>query len=154
MMQCVRWTMVVAMSGCLVALAGCSGSVDGPDTVPVKGTLTIGGQPANDLLITLAPVDSKLQGASGSVSNGAFELVTGNQGKRGAMVGRYKVVLSAKGTSDQAAAAQKYSKGGAAASKSAEKKPFADKYGSAATSDKEVEVKAGANDLKIEIPSP
>ena len=138
----------------LVGFAGCSGGSSGPDTVPVKGTLTIDGQPANNVLVTFSPLDAKLQGAGGAVSNGSFELVTGSQGKRGAMVGRYKVVLSAVGSSDAAAAAQKYAtKGGASAAPSAEKKPFPEKYGSPTTSDKEVEVKPGANDIKIDISS-
>jgi hypothetical protein len=142
----------------LVGLIGCSsGGSSGPATVPVKGTLTIDGQPANKVAISFAPLDSKLQGASGIVTNGSFELVTGNQGTRGAMVGKYKVVLSAVGSSDQAEAAKKYMAGGGKGpiSKpiSEEKKPFAEKYGSPTTSDKEVEVKPGSNDIKIDVPS-
>jgi hypothetical protein len=141
----------------LLFVTGCGKG--GPATVPVKGTLTIGGQPANGVGITLTPSDPKLLPASGNVENGAFTVFTGNQGTPGAMPGKYKVVLSVSsgGAGAAEAAKAKYAQGqteGAKTSAPKEAKaPFPDKYKSAATSDKEVEVSSGSNDLKIDIPA-
>jgi len=131
----------------LVFLAGCSGGGTGPNTVPVKGTLTIDGQPAKDVTITLSPLDSKLPVATGQVSNGAFELRTGKEGKLGAVPGRYKVTLTAMISTEAAAAAYKPGMKGPPKIEAS----FPSKYASASTSDKEVEVKAGSNELKIDI---
>lgn len=75
---------------CCAALVGC-----GPksSTVPVQGTLTIDGKPADGVMITLTPVDTSKAVATGKVTNGAFELFTGIKGEPGAAPGKYKVVL-------------------------------------------------------------
>ena len=132
---------------CLVTFVGCPASQSGPTTVPVKGTLTIDGQPAKDVTIMFNPVDPKNPPASGPVVNGAFELRTGREGKPGAVVGKYKVSLVAESSTASAGAAYKSAKG----APPKVEKPFPEKYSSPATSDKEVEVKAGSNDIKIEI---
>jgi hypothetical protein len=142
---------LVALAVCLV---GCGPG--GPSTVPVKGTLTIDGKLADNVQITFAPLDASLPSASGVVKNGAFELFSGVQGKPGAVPGRYKVVLAQATASGQAAAAAKYKAGPAAGASSAPKEDkqelsFPEKYKSATTSDKEVEVKSGAPEIKIEI---
>jgi hypothetical protein len=139
----------------LLVAAGCGPG--GPATVPVKGTLTIGGQPANGVGISLVPADAKMPTASGTVQNGAFEVFSGSQGKPGAVPGKYKVVLNATSGGPEAAK-QMYEPGAAkaGAKKSAApviKAPFPDKYKTAATSDKEVEITKGANELKIDIPA-
>jgi hypothetical protein len=139
----------VALVGIVVAvgLAGCSES--GPKTVPVKGTLTIDGAPANDVTITFAPLDSSLPTASGPVKNGAFELFSGAQGKPGAVPGKYKVVLAASGGDAEAEAAAYES--GQSGPPPEPQLPFPEKYQGAGTSDKEVEVTSGSNNIKIEI---
>lgn len=148
---CFGVSLVVPM---LVFVLGCGQS--GPTTVPVKGILTIAGQPANNVQISLIPVDTKLEPATGNVEGGAFTVFSGNQGKPGAMVGKYKVVLQAT-SSGAEAAKQMYGAGAAAGAKSSAapeiKAPFPDKYKDASTSDKEVEVTNGPNDLKIDIPA-
>lgn len=137
----------------LLLAAGCGPS--GLVTVPVKGTLTIGGQPASGVQLSLVPVDSKLQVATGNVENCAFTVFSGNQGKPGAMVGKYKVVLQATGGGLEAAK-QMYNKPAASGANSSAPPvmaaPFPEKYRTAKTSDKEVEVTSGPNDLKIDIP--
>ena len=147
---CFGVSLVVPM---LVFVLGCGPS--GPSTVPVKGTLTIAGQPANNVQISLIPVDTKLEPATGNVAGGAFTVFSGNQGKPGAMVGKYKVVLQAMAGGAEAAK-QMYGGGGAAAGAKSSAAPeikatFPDKYKDASTSDKEVEVVSGPNDLKIDI---
>jgi hypothetical protein len=148
---------LLALASC-VAFVGCGPS--GPGTVPVNGTLTIDGQPADGLMITLAPIDTSLPAATGNVSNGSFELFSGVQGAKGAVPGKYKVVLAVSGPSSQEEAMAKYSGGGAkkvgggtATPEDSTSLPFAAKYSSSATSDKEVEITSGSNDLTIDVSS-
>lgn len=150
---CFGVSLVVPM---LVFVLGCGSG--GLGTVPVKGTLTIGGQPANGVGISLVPVDKTLPTASGNVQNGAFEVFSGVQGAPGAVPGKYKVVLNTTAGNSLEEAKKMYGSG--APSRDAKssapevaKGPFPGKYLDAATSDKEVEVTSGANDLKIEIPA-
>lgn len=135
----------------VVLVAGCPSG--GPATVPVKGTLTIGGQPANDVTIGLVPAGSTIPGASGKAENGSFQLFTGREGKAGALPGKYKVVLVYTPTASSVADQYKAGPGGKSSKPAATKLPFPEKYKDAATSDKEVEVVDGSNDLKIEIPA-
>ncbi|MGO8751817.1 MAG: hypothetical protein ACLQNE_38230 [Thermoguttaceae bacterium] len=125
---------------CCLGLAGCGGGSTG---VPVKGTLTIGGQLADGVNLTLQPEDSKQSPVTGVVSKGSFDLA-GAQGEKRAAPGKYKVVLGM-GMSKEAEAAVK--KGG-------KPKPatpiFPDKYLRGSSSDKEVVV-SGQN-LTIDIP--
>lgn len=138
----------------LFLVAGCG--PNGAATVPVKGTLTIGGQPADGVGITLVPADAKLPTASGKVQNGAFEVFSGNQGKPGAVPGKYKVTLYATSNLNLEAAKQMYNKAESPDSKASAAPvvavSFPEKYKTAATSDKEVEITSGPNDLKIDIP--
>jgi hypothetical protein len=132
----------------LVGLAGCN-SDTGPATVSVKGTLTIDGQPANDVTITFVPTDSSLPTASGPVSNGSFELFSGVQGKAGAVPGKYKVVLAQAASADETP--DYMASGGDPTLAPAQELPFPEIYKDASTSDKEVEVTSGDNDIKIDI---
>jgi hypothetical protein len=140
----------VAVVFCLASV-GCGPA--GPNLSPVKGTLTIDGQPADNVMITLSPVDAKLSPASGQVKGGAFTLSSGAQGAAGAAPGKYKVVLTQQSGLTPEAAAAAYGAGasGAIGPPKAPELSFPKKYTSADSSDKEVEVKAGANDLKIDI---
>lgn len=149
MIRTAKWSLAWMGIVALVAIVGCSGNT-GPSTVPVKGTLTIDGQPANNVTITLSPLDSQLPTVSGPVKSGEFQVFAGAQGKPGAAPGKYKVVLtqSAQATSLEDAKAM-YSKGASGPPKA--KLSFPEKYTSASTSDKEVEIKSGSNDLKIDI---
>ena len=141
--------------GAVFLVSGCQPSASGPNTVAVSGTLTIDGEPADGLTITLSPLDADGSAASGPVTGGSFELFSGVQGKAGAVPGKYKVTLAeAAGSGDTT---PDYMKPGAAAGSSSEPKEaeaaFPAKYGAAETSDKEVEVTAGGDDLVIEIVS-
>ena len=127
--------------GC-VGLVGCGSSGGG---VPVKGTLTIAGQPANNVILTLHPEDSTKTPVSGAVTNGSFSLV--DEHGNGASPGKYKPVLAMRGGSkEQVEAAMKKGKG-------PPKPPvpaFPDIYLKAATSDKTVNVTGQS--LSIDIP--
>ena len=61
---------------------------------PVSGKVTIGGQPAADVLVTFTPSDSSMEAASGRTgADGTYTLTSGIQGKPGAMTGSYTVTL-------------------------------------------------------------
>lgn len=143
-------SLLVALGIACLGFMGCSGP-SGPKTVPVKGTLTINGQPAKDVMITFSPLDPKSPVAAGEVKGGSFELFAGSQGAKGAVPGKYKVVLTQKQPEmSPEEAAKQYGQGAGGPPKPAALS-FPEKYTQATTSDKEVEVKAGPNDIKIEI---
>ena len=134
------------MAWVCLQLVGCAPA--GPKTVPVKGTLTIDGKAANNVQISLVPLDSSMATATGQVKDGSFELFSGVQGTPGAMPGKYKVVLAQQLSGEEAAAAYK----AGMAKPGAQKLSFPEKYRDPKTSDQEVELKAGPNDIKIDIP--
>ena len=132
----------------IVFITGCPSG--GPGTVPVQGTLTIGGQPANNVIIGFVPAGETIPGASGKVENGSFKVFTGREGKPGAVPGKYKVVLTFIGAATTDIYKTDKSESSAAPKVTL---PFPEKYQNAATSDKEVEITNGSNDLKIDIPA-
>jgi hypothetical protein len=145
---------------CAVLSAGCGGSKLG--TVPVSGTLTIDGQPADNIEITLAPVDTAMPVATGLVKGGSFELFTGVQGESGAVPGKYKVVLAVRAATSQEEAKAKYAaaakasnsgKGSPTPDQGTGELPFASKYTSSATSDKEIEIPKGGGKVEIDVSS-
>lgn len=151
----VMFNVMAPIAGLILFLVvGCSDA--GVKTVPVNGTLKINGQPAENVTISLVPEDSTKETASGPVSGGNFELYTGVQGTKGALPGKYKVTLVPTSGGSMEDAQKAYMGGGApgnAQSSAAPKQeaPFPDKYLNASTSDKEVEITSGENNLTIEI---
>jgi hypothetical protein len=133
----------------LVSLAGCSDS--GPKTVPVEGTLNIDGQPANNIGIDFIPVAEGGTVSSGRAENGKFTLAAGVQGKPGAVVGKYKIVL--RDLSGGGEERYKTGSSGTSSKPNVPKLPFPEKYANAETTDKEVEVTAGGGPINIEITS-
>lgn len=133
----------------LVVIAGCGPA--GPAVQPVSGTLTIGGAPAKNVQIVFHPVDAGGLLASGQVDpSGVYTLRSGNTGAKGALVGKYKVVLSSFEDESMEAATARYTSG--AGKPSAPAKPaFPKEYLAAATSPKEVEVKPGPNTIDIAV---
>ena len=152
-MRLVHMSLGLSTVALCLLFAGCTES--GLKTVPVKGTLTIDGQPANDVMITFSPLDPKLESASGQVRSGAFQLYSGSEGKEGAMVGKYKVVLAPTGAaaSGDMSSMYKDAEGTKGSQAPKPKLSFPEKYTKAETSDKEVEVTSGSNDIKIDITS-
>ena len=103
-MTCSRRLSLVLSFGMIAMLVGCGEG--GPATSAVTGKVTIGGQPAADVLVTFQPTDSSMEAASGRTgADGSYTLTTGAQGKPGAMAGSYKVVLQPQSSSavDEAA---------------------------------------------------
>lgn len=154
----------VLLVGAVALLAtGCGA---GPSFQPVSGKLTIDGKVPANVQVSFYPVDGKAPIASGNVDagTGRYELTSNNGvGKapgKGAVAGKYKVVLSvaAGGGGPQAAEAMmaQYSgSGGGDAAKGKSpampKAPFKKEFGSSSTSPKEVEVKSGANSIDLDL---
>ena len=141
-----------------ISLTGCGGKkTQGPATVPVKGTLKIGGAPAPDVQVTLSPIDSGLQAASGNTGpNGEFALTTGQTGTPGAMTGKYKVVLRSlagedDGYMNQTEDNSEQSADGGVADPTAAAGKIPQEYQSQKTSPKEVEITGKMDNLLIEI---
>jgi hypothetical protein len=85
---------------CLLALlfvGGCKKSSSLPPLFPVKGKVTVDGQPVTSGFVTLVPFDadkaSSAPPSNGPIdSSGNYEIVTG--GEKGAPLGKYKVWVS------------------------------------------------------------
>jgi hypothetical protein len=127
--------------GLLVATwAGCGADAS---LAPVSGTVTADGQPVQGGVVTFAPIQSEGTGGKPAVgevgTNGTFQLGTNAAGD-GAAVGRHRVIYSAP-TPDAAPAEE---------GKHAEAPP-ASPYEGLMPKEAEVEVKAGPNQIDIEL---
>ena len=143
--------------GAVVAFAGCGPA--GFTFHPVSGKLTIDGKVPSNVQVSLYPVSGKGPIASGTVdaSSGQFQLTSsGGVNKpsgKGAVAGKYKVVLNsssgAAGGMSPEDAMKQYQGIGQGKSPAAPKASFPKEFGSASTSPKEVEVKAGPNTIDL-----
>lgn len=139
------------------SLLGCGPG--GPPTVPVSGTITKGGQPLANITINLIDSANPDNTATGtSDASGKFELVYGTIGKKGAVAGKYKVVLTGGGsapvTTGADGKATGYGGGGPGAGGSSAPKldlPYDSKWSSAETSPMDVEVKSGMGPVEVKV---
>lgn len=146
--------------GCVAfTVAGCGAG--GPSFHPVGGKLTIDGKIPENVQVSFYPVDGKGPIASGTVdaATGRYDLTSsGGVGKpagKGAVAGKYKVVLNASGGgggagSPEAMMAQ-YAGGNKGKSPAMPKASFKKEYSAASSSPKEVEVKSGSNAIDLEL---
>ncbi|RLS56933.1 MAG: hypothetical protein DWH91_05580 [Planctomycetota bacterium] len=77
-------------------MLGCGGAADQLSVVPVTGTVTKAGKGLKDVRVTLAPADPATKAplmVGLSDAEGKFEIQT-SAGQKGAVPGRYKVVLT------------------------------------------------------------
>jgi len=142
-----------------LVVAGCGAG--GPSFNPVGGKLTVDGKVPANVQISFYPVDGKGPIASGTVDagTGRYDLTSsGGVGKpagKGAVAGKYKVVLNAGGGagagSTEAMMAQYSGGNNQGKAPAAPKASFKKEYGSASTSPKEVEVKSGANTIDLDL---
>ena len=139
-------------------ISGCGPA--GPSFQPVGGKLTVEGKTPSGVQISFYPVSGKGPIASGTVdaATGRYDLTSsGGVGKaagKGAVAGKYKVVLNAGGGAGGAAGsaeAMKAQYGGGGKAPTVPKASFPKEYGSASTSPKEVEVKSGANTIDLDL---
>lgn len=139
-----------------ILLTGCGKSTKGPKTVAAKGTLTIGGSPGIGYNVTLHPVGEGLQVASGKTNDtGEFELFTG-PGTPGAMVGKYKVVLTKAAGDDESYMNQTEDNTQQAADDgsgdpTAGNAGVPEKYTKASSSDYEIEISGPNKNIEIKI---
>ena len=140
-----------------LVVAGCGAG--GPSFSPVGGKLTVDGKVPANVQVSFYPVDGKGPIASGNVDagTGRYDLTSsGGVGKpagKGAVAGKYKVVLNAGGAAGAAsteAMMAQYS-GNQGKAPAAPKAAFKKEYGSASTSPKEVEVKSGTNSIDLDL---
>jgi hypothetical protein len=86
-----------AMCACLVLLvAGCSNSVSGPETFPVTGGVTRGGQPVAGAVLTFHPRDGGKYAQAYTDDAGNFDVsiyVDTQETKRGMPAGEYAVSI-------------------------------------------------------------
>jgi hypothetical protein len=142
-----RRLQLVLCFGVLVTILGCGEG--GPTMNAVTGKVTIGGQPAADVLVTFQPTDSTMEAASGRTgTDGSYTLTSGIQGKPGAMTGSYKVVLQQQSSADEAAYA---GGGGQSAPPSGPETNIPEEYSSAETTPMTKDVASGANTIDIAI---
>ena len=142
-----------------LVVAGCGAG--GPSFHPVGGKLTVDGKVPANVQISFYPVDGKGPIASGNVDagTGRYDLTSsGGVGKpagKGAVAGKYKVVLNASGGGGGAASPEammaQYSGNNQGKAPAAPKASFKKEYGSASTSPKEVEVKSGTNSIDLDL---
>ena len=80
--------------GCLLFLFGCGKSA-GPE-LPVSGTVTLDGKPVSDVAVRFFPdagTDPSSGGSAVTGTDGKY-VITGGQGKKGLVAGKYKVTVS------------------------------------------------------------
>jgi len=75
----------------LILVAGCSQS--GPGLAPVKGRVTLDGQPIENTMVAFYPNDSKAPSTGYTDKDGNYELAY-KQGKLGGMIGENTVKIS------------------------------------------------------------
>lgn len=140
----------------LTAIVGCSNAVPKAELFPVKGRVTLKGQPLTGctlILIPVKPTPGVDDGYSGVLNEkGEFELAS-MSGKAGAAAGRYKVTFST-ATADPSSeasrnAAMEAMKTGAYSPGGPKAPPYPKEFANFKTSTKEVEITREANELLI-----
>jgi hypothetical protein len=148
------WRILALAISLSVAMTGCGGSSGPPKAklYPVTGKVTSGGKPLTDCSIVLSttnPAPGASAGYSATLGpDGQYTLADPASGSPGAAVGKYKVtfVLAPEAAKKAMQAGPMTGPGYEAAAA-----PFPKEYAAADTSPKEVEVKAEANIINIEL---
>ncbi len=123
------------------------GCGSGVATAPVSGKVSHAGQPVNGGVVTFAPVKSDVEGAKPAVGevqpDGTFSLGTNAKGD-GAVIGQHRVVYSPPVVETPPVQEGKHAEA-----------PPASPYAGLIPKENEVEVKAGSNEVNIElVPDP
>ncbi len=141
-------SLVVAMS----VLSGCGGGApDGPRMYPVTGTLTVGDKPLADINVQLIPADvsPKSMISSGKTDASGRFAVVGTNGQKGAVPGKYKVVLARAGSAAPSSPASHGQDGGPPRQDAS--LPFPKEYSDLATSPRTVDVSNQAITLDLKL---
>lgn len=137
-----------------------SGTINGRRLYLVQGTLLVDGRPPKDVVVQLIPVEpiDNPVAAGRCDAEGKFTVLSGREGKKGAVAGKYKVVLVQVGQSveDYARALEERARKRDLFPPPLEgpKPTFHSKYLQAATSDKEVFVEAKSNRIRFDVDGP
>lgn len=135
---------------CVLAIAGCGPA--GPATIPVSGTVTKGGQPIAFVTVTLMGTDGNFIPTGESDASGKFTIALAPSGKKGAMPGKYKVVLAGGTNAPITSTPDKpYNPYGSGQAPKAVEKPYGKEWEAEATSPLEVEVKSGMSPIEIKL---
>jgi len=145
-----RVFLLLAFAAAGLLACGCGDRYGVGLTYPVRGKVTLNGEPWTNETTAILCVPNPDKGNTGSHEpagtvdrEGVYKLST--KGKKGAPPGWYKVVVTAHDSQPQHAKTPKM--------KSVAKSPLAPKYGQAKTTDLEIEVvenpASGAYDLKL-----
>lgn len=139
-----HWGLLLGLV-CFVA-AGCE---PGIDAQPVTGKVTLKGEAApENTRVNFFPTVEDGQAASGIVdAQGNYTLTTGSSGEPGAIIGKYKVYVTADASDESYMDA-----GNSSGVPGVVTGPFPSEWTQPATTPKEVEVTAGENTINIEIP--
>jgi len=136
--------------------AGCNAGPKLDEVYPVTGTVTGGTGSLAGVIIAFSPIDETGSSSSGTIgADGKYTLQSAD-GRTGAAKGQYKVTLSLPTEGGQQSMAEMMSKmgkkrsgSGTSAGPPKVEAPFPQKYRSAESSDKSVEVKAEPNVIDI-----
>lgn len=132
----------IGLAAVLVLVCGCNGAKkpDFPKTYPVRGKITLNGQPVQWCRVDLIPKSKNpaAEGVGRSDQTGYFAIRTfQNEGFDGAIPGEYIVVITPLDGSER--------------TKDQTPTTVPEKYSSAETSDITVRVEEKDNDLKVDI---
>lgn len=142
--------MYLVIVGILAAGVGCGGGVTKPKLYPVSGEVTVAGKPLADCGIQFISTKSPTLAFAGTLdSDGQYTLADREDGRPGAEPGMYKVILQ---PSMEAAKKAMMAGGQTGPTTGPPDAGFPVEFSQAATSPKEVEVKAESNTIDIEIP--
>jgi hypothetical protein len=139
---------VVCLAGVALLVAGCSEG--GKPTAPVSGKVTLDGEAVTSGVLTFSPVASGAEagkGASGVIqSDGSYTLTTYAAGD-GAVIGTHRVLYTASG----GASSEEDTASADASDSEHDEGPPASPYAGLTPKVSEVEVKAGGNEIDIEL---
>jgi hypothetical protein len=142
----------VLFGALVVGVLGCGGDSGAPraDIHPVTGKVTVDGKALTGCTIIFATSNPEIGAESGYScelgADGSYTLAD-DEGTAGAAAGKYKVTF----TLPLEAAKEAMMAGGGQPGSGGANSPFPKEYGSADTSPKEVEVKAGPNVIDLEL---
>ena len=136
-------TMLVTVA--IAFVAGCGEKP--PDFVPVEGTVTLKGQPLENIRVEFWPFDDGPQSAALTDSQGRFALLTWDGNEEGAILGRHKVILR-----DVSIVKEFVGRGSDDYDVTGGQKPrIAEKYSNAARTPLEVEITGEKRDIAFEV---
>jgi hypothetical protein len=139
--------------GLILGISGCGGGAGKVKLYSVSGKVTVGGKPLTDCTVQFVISDKAAAYTSKIGADGSYSLVASQDGRSGAEVGKYKVVLAMSAEMQAKAMMSGAQRGPLVPGQGqAESLPFPKEYSSLNTTPKEVDVEAKSNTIDIVIP--